>query len=178
MVAWQEHTFLERNKHMNRILFALLSVASLSAFAGETGAAGPGIALKPTLASLSCPTGSQAQTDGAGLFCGKAGAGAAQRLTGPYIGLHKNGTKESEGVYANGERTGRWVFFNDQGLKTREIEFKNDRYDGKFVDFHADGQVKLELTYVAGKRHGVQKEFDAAGKLVAQTTFVNDLQAK
>ncbi|MCA3015261.1 MAG: hypothetical protein INH41_22965 [Myxococcaceae bacterium] len=160
---------------MNKLPILVGAVLTSSAFAQTTSSQG---AVRPTLNTLSCPKGARAVSDGEGFFCSKTGAPGGERLNGPYVGLHKNGVKESEGLYIDGERFGKWRFWNDQGVKVREIEFKNDSYDGEFVEFHADGAVKLSVTYVQGKKQGLQREFDARGKVVAQTNFVDDRAAK
>lgn len=159
---------------MNKLML-VSGLVAVSAFAQVVSPQG---AVRPTLNTLNCPKGSRAVSDGEGHFCSKTGAPGGERISGPYVGLHKNGTKESEGLYIDGERFGKWRYWNDQGVKVREIEFKNDGYDGEYTEFHADGSVKLSVTYVAGKKQGLQKEFDARGKLVAQTTFVDDRASK
>jgi hypothetical protein len=160
---------------MNKFIILVGAVLASMAFAQATTPQG---AVRPALNSLSCPKGARAVSDGEGFFCSKTGAPGGERLNGPYVGLHKNGVKESEGLYIDGERFGKWRFWNDQGVKVREIEFKNDSYDGEYVEFHADGAVKLSVSYVQGKKQGLQREFDARGKVVAQTAFVDDRAAK
>lgn len=160
---------------MTKLMTVVGALLAVSAFAQATTPQG---AVRPSLNVLSCPKGARAVSDGEGFFCSRTGAPGGERLNGPYVGLHKNGVKESEGLYIDGERFGKWQFWNDQGLKVREIEFRNDSYDGAYLEFHADGSLKLSVTYVAGKKQGAQKEFDARGKLVAQTNFVDDRATK
>ncbi len=99
---------------------------------------------------LNCSAGSRQVHDGEGLFCSRGGAPGAEKLEGPYVGLHKNGTVESQGQYLNGGRTGHWVFFDANGVKTHEADFLNDEFHGKRLTYLPGGQVKEEI-WVAGR---------------------------
>lgn len=144
---------------------------------GQAGDGGVRLdAVKPQLSALRCPKGARAVTDGEALFCTNVGGKA---LTGPYVGLHPDGTKESEGRYENGERVGTWTFFDPAGRRVRQIEFKGDRYDGLYVEFHADGKTpKVEVPYRKGQRQGTLRELDEQGRVTGEVKFVNDRPAK
>ncbi len=134
--------------------------------------AGAAVPVKPTLQSLKCATGMKAVSDGESLFCLAGAEKMAERRTGPFISLHKDGTKAGEGNYLNGNREGLWVFFDQQGNKTMEIEFKADNYNGKYVEFVAGRKIREE-TYVAGQRQGPQFAYDNSG-VVTVTEYRND----
>ena len=121
---------------MKNILFAVLVVS------GSAMAADP--------VKLNCAAGSKQVSDGEGLFCSRGGAPGIEKLDGPYVGLNKNGTVESQGQYLNGNRTGRWTFFDEKGVKIQETDFVNDEYHGKRITWLPDGQ-KQEETWVAGR---------------------------
>ena len=83
---------------MKSLVFAVL-VVSASAMAADP-------------MKLNCAVGSKQVSDGEGLFCSRGGAPGVEKLDGPYVGLNKNGTAQSQGQYLEGGRTGHWVFFD------------------------------------------------------------------
>jgi len=157
--------FLEiPNMKTIRILCGPFVLLSGFAFADDLKLPVVDAPMRPTPAALKCGSGQRVVSDGETLVCSATGFPASEQLTGPAIGLHKNGVRASQGTYVNGHREGLWTYFDEQGNKIKEIEFKSDRYDGKYVKF-ASGKRVLEHTYVAGLRHGPQVSVDAAGNV-------------
>ncbi len=134
---------------MLRMMVPLVAVAGFAQAADVVLPNLPNFPVRPTLQSLQCAAGKVAVNDGEAMFCSSGGAVGVERLTGPMVTLHKNGTKSSQGVYVNGDRQGLWTFFDEAGNKIREIEFKNDSYNGRYTEF-SGGSKTGEQRYVAG----------------------------
>ena len=153
------------------IITAIL--AASAAFAGEVTR--PNVPVKPKVAEpkLQCAQGAHQFNDGEGVFCVRTSP-MTEKINGPYVGIHPNGTVSSQGQYVEGNREGHWTFFDQAGHKSAEIDFARDSFHGQRVLFFENGQRKLEETYVSGKREGVQKMFDEQGRVTTATKFADD----
>ena len=59
----------------------------------------------------------------------------------------KNGQKESEIKYKDGERDGKWTWWYENGQKRSVNNYKNGERDGKWTHWHKNGHIKYEEYY-------------------------------
>jgi antitoxin component YwqK of YwqJK toxin-antitoxin module len=58
-----------------------------------------------------------------------------------------NGSKRSEGLYRNDDRTGIWTFWHENGQKSSEGEFRNSSMFGTWTYWFANGDLDRRINW-------------------------------
>ncbi len=119
---------------------------------------------------------------------------------GPWLTWHKNGKKESEGIYKDevmtgqwkywyengnlrketqylaGEKNGIWRLFHEDTKRVREqVIYNKGQREGKYNMWYPDGKPHAEGYYMLGLKEGMWKEFHPNGEVSIEALFKKGL---
>ena len=181
---------------------SLLVIASLLCMACAKSSLPTAVRTQPIHPELQCPAGTLATgtvpPDGKEAWCDRQDEGRPPVRQGPSLTWHDNGQKESQGAYANGQRTGPWLFWHANGRPAQQGPYVDDQRhgvwttydpqgrriaegpmvagaaDGDWTFWNPDAQTRTEGHYVLGRREGEWIEYSPEGTPVRARTFRDD----
>ena len=97
---------------------------------------------------------------------------------GKSIEWDENGNKLWEHEYQNGLRHGKHISWNEKGNKFWEVEWKNGQLHGKHFTWYENGNRYWEREFQNGKLHGKAIEWDEGGNKKIEEEFQNGVKVK
>ncbi len=91
--------------------------------------------------------------------------------TGPTLRRHKNGRKQYEGKYNNGQKDGNFKYYDEDENLIEEGTYKNGLIDGCLKTYYPNGQLKKECWLCMGTPSGITKLYNEDGSLKEECVY-------
>ncbi len=88
-------------------------------------------------------------------------------------GWFKNGVKQYERSFKNGNRDGSHTVWYENGVLAGVNNFKNDRFEGEQRSYFQSGHLWQRLHYVNGYEEGKQQSWNDSGRVINNFTVKN-----
>jgi len=92
-------------------------------------------------------------------------------LDGPWLELHRDGTRAAEGRYRDGERDGPWTFWFDDGKVEEEVAYSLGRRHGPFAQWWRNGKKRTEGRFCFGLQCGTWTTWNEEGLLLGAVIY-------
>jgi antitoxin component YwqK of YwqJK toxin-antitoxin module len=92
--------------------------------------------------------------------------GRAEQKHGQWTAWYRNGQKQTEGEYAEGQAVGTFTWWYENGQKQAEGAYVDGREQGTWTTWHPQGQKQSQDLYVAGVLQGQGLSWNPAGQLI------------
>lgn len=94
---------------------------------------------------------------------------------GAYRAFYEDGTVQTQGFFALGQRDSTWAFFDSTGRKTLEHTWKEGRrWSGPFILYWPNGEISEHGFYREGIWHGSYSSYFQSGQIEIRTQYVNN----
>ena len=94
---------------------------------------------------------------------------------GAYRAFYEDGTVQTQGFFALGQRDSTWAFFDSTGRKTLEHTWKQGRrWSGPFILYWPNGEISEHGFYREGIWHGSYSSYFQSGQIEIRTQYVNN----
>lgn len=94
---------------------------------------------------------------------------------GAYRAFYEDGTVQTKGFFALGQRDSTWAFFDSTGRKTLEHTWKEGRrWNGPFTLYWPNGEISEHGFYREGIWHGAYTSYFQSGQIEIRTQYVDN----
>jgi antitoxin component YwqK of YwqJK toxin-antitoxin module len=165
-----------------------LSLLLLACSGGETDAVDPAdgtvpepVAVEPdapegvAIGGITCEAGTnpqEATTDkGREFWCDRGGV-----MHGPFLRLHSDDTKATEGAYSDNLPDGNWIWWHPNGTEASKGKYVKGKQTGSWTSWYEEGTRKDEGDYLQGRKQGTWTGWHATGMKSEEGIYHNGMK--